>query len=206
MAVATVPVLVLAAWVQLTALEHEMEEVSERHLLIARNLTLALECYADDAGAVLELFGRMNMHDSITSDIGDLGQALGFVYFCTLDLNGPASDHIIMDDGRTASLTPAQYDLMWSLAVDDVIHFSGVMPDPEGIPTIYIVQRISDTRLVMGALSTDYIVEQQQGIASGERDHAAIVDQFGHVIAHPIPNQIGCWHPRISLRFRPYRR
>ena len=59
------------------------------------------------------------------------------------------------------------------------------MADGDGIPTIYIVQRIDDTRLVMGALSTDYIVEQQQSIAFGEGGHAAIVDQFGHVIAHP---------------------
>ncbi|MBT7645448.1 MAG: sensor histidine kinase [Rhodospirillaceae bacterium] len=190
MAVATVPVLALAAWVQVTALEREMEEVSERHLLIAQNLTLALERYADDAGAVLELFGRMKLHDSISTDIGDLGLELGFVFFCTLDLNGPSSDHIIMDDSRSVALTPAQYDLMWTLAVDDNIHFSGVMPDPDGVPTIYVVQRISDTRLVMGALSTDYIVEQQQGIAFGERGHAAIVDQFGHVIAHPKPDWI----------------
>lgn len=114
-----------------------------------------------------------------------LDRELGFVYFCTLDITGPVTNHVIMDETRTADLTPGQYELLWSLAVDRDVHFSGVMADGDGIPTIYIVQRIDDTRLVMGALSTDYIVEQQQSIAFGEGGHAAIVDQFGHVIAHP---------------------
>jgi hypothetical protein len=187
MVVATVPVLVLSSWIQTTAFQREMDEVSERHLLIARNVTLALERYANDAGAVVEMFGRMSRSEMPIDGLIDLGRELGFVYFCTLDITGPVTNHVIMDDTRTADLTPGQYELLWSLAVDRDVHFSGVMADGDGIPTIYIVQRIDDTRLVMGALSTDYITEQQQSIAFGEGGHAAIVDQFGHVIAHPNP-------------------
>jgi signal transduction histidine kinase len=190
MVVAAVPVLVLASWIQTTAYQREMDEVSERHLLIARNLTLALERYADDAGAVVELFGRTVKSSSPLDGLVELGRELGFVYFCTLDITGPVTDHVIMDTGRSATLTPAQYELLWSLAVDDEVHFSGVMADGDGIPTIYLVQRIDGSRLVMGALSTDYIVEQQQSIAFGEGGHAAIVDQFGHVIAHPKPDWV----------------
>lgn len=187
MIVAAVPVLVLGSWIQTTAFQREMDEVSERHLLIARNVTLALERYADDAGAVPEMFGGMSKSEMPIDGLTALGRELGFVYFCTLDITGPVTNHVIMDETRTADLTPGQYELLWSLAVDQDIHFSGVMADGDGIPTIYIVQRIDDTRLVMGALSTDYIIEQQQSIAFGEGGHAAIVDQFGRVIAHPNP-------------------
>lgn len=57
MVVATV--LVLSSWIQTTAFQREMDEVSERHLLISRNVTLALERYANDAGAEVEMFGGM---------------------------------------------------------------------------------------------------------------------------------------------------
>ena len=51
--------------------------------------------------------------------------------------------------------------------VDDEVHFTGVTPDDDGVPTIYILHRIDDHCMVMGALSTDYIIDQQQSIAFG---------------------------------------
>ena len=63
-------------------------------------------------------------------------------------------------------------------------------PDGDGVPTIYILHRIDDHRMVMGALSTDYIIDQQQSIAFGEDGHAAIVDQYGRVIAHTKPDWV----------------
>ena len=37
--IATIPVLFLGAWVEETALKREMASVSEKHLLLAKNLT-----------------------------------------------------------------------------------------------------------------------------------------------------------------------
>jgi len=166
-------------------------EVHERHLLIARNLTLALERFSNDAGSVVEYFGHMALADTVDEGIMELGADLGFIYFCTLDEAGPVTNHIILEPGRTAALTPAQMDLMWEIAGDDgEIHFSGVVSDIDGIPVIFIAKRIDDSRLVMGALATDYIIEQQQSIAFGERGHAAIVDQYGREIAHPNPEWV----------------
>ena len=190
MAVAAIPVLVLGLWVEVTAYERELDEVSERHLLIARNMTLALERYATDAAAVLTLFGDMVDQDVAFDGVAELGGKLGFAYFCTLHRAGPATDHIVMDTTRTVSLTADQYALMWQLAEEPGIHFSGVMPDVDGVPVIFMVKAINAGRIVIGALSIAYIRELQGSITFGERGHSAIVDQFGHVIAHPNPTWV----------------
>jgi len=185
MAVAAIPVLVLGLWIEVTAYERERDEVNERHLLIARNMTLALERYATDASAVLTLFGTM-VEDGIAFDgVNTLGGELGFDYFCTLHRAGTATDHVVMDTTRTVALTADQYALTWQLASEPGVHFSGVMTDVDGNPVIFMVLSIDDERIVIGALSTDYIRQLQGSITFGERGHSAIVDQFGHVIAHP---------------------
>ncbi len=182
---AAIPVLLLCLWVEVTAYDREIDEVSERHLLIARNMTLALERYATDTAAVLTMFGAMVEQDVDFGGMTDLGGKLGFAYFCTLHRAGPPTDHIVMDTSRTVSLSADQYALMWELASEPGVHFSGVMPDVDGIPVIFMVRAVDDRRIVIGALSTEYIRQLQGSITFGERGHSAIVDQFGHVIAHP---------------------
>ena len=63
--------------------------------------------------------------------------------------------------------------------------FSPVMADGEGRPTIFLVQRLGQDQIAIGALSTDYMVKLQEAIAFGRRGHAAIVDQEGNTLAHP---------------------
>ena len=53
--VATVPVLFLGFWVEKTAMEKELATVSEKHLLLARNITAALDRYANDAKATIDV-------------------------------------------------------------------------------------------------------------------------------------------------------
>ena len=185
MAVAAVPVLLLGIWVETSAYQRERDEVAERHLLIARNMTLALERYATDASAVLTLFGAMIEQDVAFDGLTALGGELGFDYFCTLHRGGGASDHVIMDSRRTVALTADQFALMWQLSAEPGVHFSGVMPDVDGTPVIFMALAVDEERIVIGALSTEYIRQLQGSITFGERGHSAIVDQFGHVIAHP---------------------
>ena len=54
--VATLPLLILGTWVTETALEKELSGVSEKHLLLARNITMALDRYALDAEASFAFF------------------------------------------------------------------------------------------------------------------------------------------------------
>ena len=49
------PVILLASWVQSDALEKEVRSVTEKHLLIARNLSGALERYVTDVRATFRV-------------------------------------------------------------------------------------------------------------------------------------------------------
>ena len=52
-------------------------------------------------------------------------------------------------------------------------------------PVIYLVQR-RGARLVVGAVYTTYFRELGSRISFGHKGHAAIVDQTGRVLAHPL--------------------
>ena len=67
-------------------------------------------------------------------------------------------------------------------------HFSNVMADAEGRPTIYLVEKLPDGDTAIGAMGITYIAKLQGQITLGERGHAAIVDSSGSIIAHPNPN------------------
>ena len=64
-------------------------------------------------------------------------------------------------------------------------HFSNVMPDSKGEPTIYLVEKLSSGDTAIGAMGVDYIAKLQGQITFGKLGHAAIVDRIGNVIAHP---------------------
>lgn len=57
--IAIVPVLFLGLWVERAAYLREVSSVEEKHLLLAKNITNALELYSHDAAALFGFFGRM---------------------------------------------------------------------------------------------------------------------------------------------------
>lgn len=61
--ISVVPVLVLGVWVQHTVLEKEIEAVREKHLLLAHNLTDALDRYVRDVEAVF----RFTVESTLTT-------------------------------------------------------------------------------------------------------------------------------------------
>ena len=52
--VAAVPTAIFYSWVSRTSLENEISQVDESHLIIAKNLSLALSRYSQDAIAVFD--------------------------------------------------------------------------------------------------------------------------------------------------------
>ncbi|MCZ6472738.1 MAG: diguanylate cyclase, partial [SAR324 cluster bacterium] len=74
--ISAVPVLFLSVWVQRSALDKEIAAVEEKHLLLARNLTQALERYVRDVESGFELFVSSleagNRLDGINSLLEDL--------------------------------------------------------------------------------------------------------------------------------------
>lgn len=190
--IATIPVGLLAAWQQHSAFEKELAEVSERHLLIAQNLSQALDRYSEDVEAVFRLaVNEMQRPDASATAVAALLAEMGFRHTCIIDRDG----RIVGSLSGTAQGQPinrlvgemTELRRLAEAAAGQPV-FSGVSLDAEGRPTVHILRQLSEGLLAIGTLGTNYIVEVQRGIAFGERGHSAIVDQFGRVMAHPNRN------------------
>ncbi len=188
--IATIPVGLLAAWQQQSAYQKELAEVSERHLLIARNLSHALDRYSEDVEAVFGLaVSEMKTASTDVSAVASLLARMGFRHTCIVDSAGRVTASL---DG-TAPGEPIDRQVgdmsvlrrLAEAAPGGEATFSGVQLDRNGKPTLHIVQQLPEGHLAIGTLGTDYVVDVQQRVAFGQRGHSAIVDQFGHVIAHP---------------------
>ena len=185
--VAAVPVLVLGFWVEHTALHKEADAVWEKHLLLADHTAALLQRYALDVESAFAYFATLDAK-AAASDSGSIAlvaHRLGLRHFSILDnqdrvltdINPGPMPGKVFDPVLITGLMPLVYNK---------IAFSPVMPDSSGQPTIFLVQRLDKNRIALAALSTDYLVQLQSTISFGEEGYAAIVDQKGGVIAHPI--------------------
>ena len=70
----------------------------------------------------------------------------------------------------------------------DTARFMPVIADYRGKPTIFIVQRGEDGRILAGALDAAAIADLQKAVGFGIHGHAVVVDQVGKVLGHPRPD------------------
>jgi signal transduction histidine kinase len=203
MLVATMPVLLLGGWVEKSALDREITGVQDRHLLLARNLTTALERYATDSEAAFNLFLGTTDSWSSNKSYNNLARQLGFRYFAMIDDNGSVKRLLNPDIPAFGRIDPIILKRLNQWITPGIV-FSDVMKDDKGRPTIFIIQKISPDRIAVGALTTDYMIRLQKAITFGRRGHAAIVDSTGHAIAHPSAK----WQRDLELitKLEPVRR
>ena len=182
--IATVPVLILGLWVEETAMENEISAVSEKHLLLARNVTSALDRYAEDAKAAFVFFAESPGVQSPSDAAVNLARRIGFRHFCIVDGDGRVYFRIngLAEVGdRISPQTLKRLDPF----IGEAPQFSDIIADGQGNPALFLIQRLSPDRVALASLSLDYIREVQKSIAFGRKGHAAIVDRKGNVLAHP---------------------
>ncbi len=195
LAASIVPLAVWAVWVSASALDREIREVEERHLL------LALDRYAQDVAAVFShvVESKPELRDSV--HLGRLLDSLNFRHICLIET----------DTRRVISVTPAEtvprqtislppldeYIVMADQALGELV-ISDARRSPGGYPVLYMVQKIGPNLIAFGELGTDYLRETQRAVAFGEGGHAALFDAAGNVLGHPradwveeVRNQVG---------------
>ncbi len=188
LAASIVPLAVWAVWVSASALDREIREVEERHLLLAQNLSLALDRYAQDVAAVFShvVESEPELRDSV--HLGRLLDSLNFRHICLIET----------DTRRVISVTPAEtvprqtislppldeYIVMADQALGELV-ISDARRSPGGYPVLYMVQKIGPNLIAFGELGTDYLRETQRAVAFGEGGHAALFDAAGNVLGHP---------------------
>ena len=78
-AIAVIPVLFLGVWVEQTAMKKELAAVSEKHLLLAGNITAALDRYAKDVRATFDYLVEIAGEKVLPPSVIDLAHQIGFV-------------------------------------------------------------------------------------------------------------------------------
>ena len=185
--VTIIPVIFFGVWPHSRALQNEFENVADRHLLLAQNLSAALERYDRDVKSSFRVLAVNLVHGKTIDGAGELLSNLTFRHLC---IARPADGRIVgsLGDDRypcPTAVPTGRLTLFKDLAQPGGVRFSGVMAGPDGRPTIYLVTKIEGFRAV-GAVTTDYFVELGEDIAFGRGGHAAIVDHKGRVLAHPL--------------------
>ncbi len=186
--VTTVPLVLFWAWPHSQSMTNELEDVRDRHLLIAETLSVGLKNYHRDVTAAFRLLSVNLIEHGQIEGAADLLQNLSFRNVCVFD---PVSRGIKIrvdsfDSRCPESLGEEQLEFFSSLAPDEGIAVSPVMAGPEGVPTLYIAAQRGGL-LAVGGLYTDFFVELSSTIAFGRKGHAVVVDQTGRVLAHPNP-------------------
>ena len=198
--ISAVPVLLLALWIQQSAVEKEFEAVQEKHLIIAKNLTGAIERYIDDAKfAFKAAVTEKNTNSVHNSEINALLENLNFIQIWMVsgqNYNQIYQNENPLDVAEDVRLFISDVKKM----SDDDIHISGILANSLNQPTIAMAYRMSKDKYVVGTISPKYILKVQSAIVFGDRGHAAIVDQFGRVMAHPVE---GWYKSRKDISFLP---
>jgi len=205
--ISAIPVLLLAYWVQHTALEKEFEAVYEKHLIIAKNLTAAIERYIDDAQSAFRIVVSEDKNRGINSlGINKLLEKLHFqkIWLYKEDklqpLFGDYKDKLEGNVMPDEVLEFVRTNKKSAKTVNEKILISGVMNNVDNTPIIVMMLNVGHESYAIATLSPEYIIEVQSAIEFGERGHAVIVDQHGHVMAHPVKK----WHETMKdISFLP---
>ena len=183
--IAIVPTAFLSGWVERTVLQHEIEAVEEKHLLLATNSGQALERYVDDVKTSFDLFVQALRFDQTSHYLQQLALRLKFR---SLEIYAPDGmpQYVWNVAGKErAEIAPDVRKSLVAGAWQGALRFHPVQLDTRGRPTIYLSRALPNGDVAIGVLSTDFIRTLQQSIAFGDGGHAAIVDSTGQVLAHP---------------------
>lgn len=181
--VSIVPIGLFSYWTIQNALAKEFSAVNEKHLLLAHNITTALDRYAVDAIAVFDTGVLQAKEQHFHAEQTALMQQLDIEAFAKYDHNGALNEHFF---GNKA-LTPESLN---TITIEPKTagfksSFSTIKTFPQHEPVLYLYKQDSQQNTWIAAINTSYISHIQMSISFGDKGHAAIVDQQGAVLAHP---------------------
>jgi signal transduction histidine kinase len=182
------PVLILNIWVERSAMEKEIASVSEKHLLIARNLSSALSRYVIDLKEGFKVAASHAETHANPDYIENMLRTMGFTRAYIIDNANRISGSLFSKRGipdkppysaeLIASLRNIARQADGEVVITDLIRVNDT-------PQFFVVRQIDSEHFALGALGLGYIRSVQRSIAFGERGHSMIVTAKGIVLAHP---------------------
>jgi len=189
--VAVIPIAFFGVWPHSKALEKEIEEVSDRHLLLAQNLSHALQRYDRDVRSLFLLTAEHAIQGSSLLESTQVVRNFHFRHICIARIGNPKIVYqALAQQIPCPEQFPAErFKMFQELATAGKVNYSTVLVSPDGTPVIYMAVLIGNF-MAVGAIKTTYFVELGKAISFGKKGHAAIVDHAGNVLAHPRPSWI----------------
>ena len=194
--IASLPVLILAGWVEESALTKEVSSVEEKHLLVAQNLTGDLERYVIDLESSLALVSGNMLKGIDVVGVPDHLESLHLRYVRIADSEGQvakqiaASSSLKEEQFSTETLANLRPIMKRAHETMGTVVYSDLVRTGEDETSFYLVKAVENEQYVISALTTTHILEAQQKVIFGRRGHAAIVDRTGRAIAHPVPGWV----------------
>jgi diguanylate cyclase (GGDEF)-like protein len=204
--VAVLPISILGYYIYHSAWQNSWREIREKHQLLAQNLAVPLSIYVNDHRSMLAmtahmitLMGRQTKANSSALLQQGLTTMRGFKSLIELDMDGHVVGYL---QGNNTIKNPqglekfAEEKCYLQTRRSREWNMSRVKRNPlTGEPTIFMSQPILNSKgkmlgVLMGELRMDYIEAIRARVKFGKKGHSAIVDQTGHVIAHPNPNWV----------------
>ncbi len=175
--VSVVPIVLFSYWAVQHALEKEYRAVNEKHLLLAKNLSAALERYSVDVLSVFEsISDEFDSNELSAQQINLLQQ---------LNLHALARYSKNTMQRRVLFGEPVYFPKTLDLNADQITRVTPVISQSLPQPTIYLYREDKHGRVWVAAMANEYVAQLQEAVSFGEKGHAAIVDNTGSVLAHP---------------------
>jgi diguanylate cyclase (GGDEF)-like protein len=209
--IAVLPLSLLGFKIYDAAWDNAWREVREKHQLLAENLAQPISIYVNGQKTTLAITANL-IRDSgfpSASSTEFVAQLLNEDQTLSRGLCGI----FLLDRDKEIAIYKSEYRIAKDFDksifrqmefVDTAIRdrratVSPVQINPlNGRPAIFIAQPVKShgnpdivSNVLIGELKTDLIERLRQGIQFGEAGHSAIVDNLGHVIAHPNPQWMG---------------
>lgn len=186
------PMTLFWAWPYSKALESEVEEVSQKHLVIAKNLSATFERYYQDITSLFSIVDLQSKAQINSPEFKALLASYKFTEITQIEESGKVKNCLF----TTRLSCPQKIDqAIVSLAIQTLqgqaIKLSTVTEDSSiNSGPILLVVKKDNRGILLAYLSTEYIIEMGKRVAFGEKGHAAIIDQAGNVLAHPLDSWI----------------
>ncbi|MEP1092073.1 MAG: EAL domain-containing protein [Rhizobiaceae bacterium] len=164
----------------------EFDQVSERHLLHAKNAGMALDRYYKDVVATFVSISDSLILGHPTPNLEALMKSIDMACVLIVDTqSGLVKARTDVDpNGIRNVVPPAFLKIARQMAGNEETQISNVLPSKRYGNVLLGVRNFGDT-LAIAVIKTDYFGQLASSISFGEKGHAAIVDKAGNILAHP---------------------
>lgn len=186
--VALVPLVLFWKLPYSKALEYELEDVKQRHLVIANNLAGAFERYYVD---VTSLFTSLDT-DANNKRLENLFANYDFQSIMLVSKSGAIKKCLYNEDHYCPMKIDKDILLLAKKHLKGDSSYITTVTEDKSVnsgPILLVVKKVKND-LLIGYLSTRYIISMGKRVSFGEKGHAAIVDQEGNVLAHPLDSWV----------------